>query len=133
MSSELRSLQRRMVGVVKDFNKTERKRILRKGARQVVLEARRTSAFKDRTGVLRKSLNRITGLRKSRDEFVGPRQGKNERYDGFYAQMLFGAAAEFNQRVLVPAALRAAPKALPAMNKESQKAIQRIAAKKGLN
>jgi len=131
--NEIQSLNRRVNSVVDGFEKTERKRILRKGARVVVLEARRTSAFKDRTGTLRKSLNRITGLRRSRDEFVGPRRGKKERFDGFYAQMVFGSAKAFRRRVLDPAAVRSGPRALSIMKIESQKAIQRIAAKKGLS
>lgn len=131
-SAQISSISRRMQSVVKDFNKGERKRILRKGARQVVLEARKTRAFNDRTGTLRKSLRRIPNLNKSLDVFVGPQSGANARNDGFYAPMLFGSGAAFRRKVLEPAALRAAPRTLEEIKKESKKAIQRIAAKKNL-
>ena len=132
IQSQLADINRRSEAIVKGFNRTERKRILRKGARRVVLETRKTTAFKDRTGTLRKSLNRIPGLRSSLDEFVGPLRGKNRRYDGFYAQMVFGSAKEFKRRVLDPAALRAAPSTLSALKVEAQKAIQRLAQKNKL-
>lgn len=130
--AELADIERRMKAVLNEFNKRDRKAILRKGAREVVLAARGTSAFKDRTGTLRKSLNRVPGLRRSLDEFVGPLRGKNRRYDGFYAQMVFGSAANFKRRVLDPAAQKAAPRALALMELEAKRKIRAQAARQKL-
>lgn len=132
LSIQLADLNQRIYSVIKDFNRVERKRILRKGARQVVLEARKTRAFKNRTGTLRKSLKTIPRLTKSLDVFVGPQSGANAKNDGYYAPMVFGSGAAFRSKVLEPAAVRAAPRALDAIEKESKAAIQRIAAKKNL-
>lgn len=131
--AELADIERRMKAVVSGFQKKDRKAILRKGAREVVLAARATTAFKDRTGTLRKSLNRVPGLRRSFDEFVGPLRGKNRRYDGYYAQMVFRSAANFKRRVLDPAARKAAPRALALMKLEAQRKIRAHAARQKLN
>lgn len=62
-------------------------------------------------GNLSKSLRTLT-FRRSRDVFVGPRQGGRSRReygrtvataDGYYAQMVYGSAAAFETRVLRPA------------------------------
>ena len=73
------------------FARRDRGRILRRAARPIVVAARSTSAFPDRTKTLRRSLDRIPGLRRSPSEFVGPRAGKRAApgKDGYYAQFLF--------------------------------------------
>lgn len=62
-------------------------------------------------GNLQKSLRSLV-FRRSRDVFVGPKQGGPQRTeygrtvrtaDGYYAQMIYGSAAAFRARVLRPA------------------------------
>ena len=132
LSSQINALNRRLNSIVKDFNRTDRKRVLRKGARVLVLETRRTSAFKDRTGVLRKSLNRVPGLNKSLDVFVGPLRGSQRRYDGYYASMVFGSSDEFGRRVLEHAAVRSEERVIQTVSKAAREAIRNQAAKKNL-
>jgi hypothetical protein len=91
-----------------------------------VKEARKTTAFKDRTGTLRRSLAIIPGLRKSQDVFVGPLRGTQyimQRRDGYYAQMVFGSGVEFRRRVLEPAILTASPAALSKIKVEVDKIL----------
>lgn len=133
IKSDIRDLEKRMRKTLAGFDKPARKRILRKASRPVVLQARKTSAFRDRTGVLRKSLNRVPGLRKSPDEFVGPLAGKNRRYDGYYAAMVFGSRAAFKRYVLDPAARLSQQAVFTIIKTQSRELIQQLAAKNKLN
>lgn len=125
-------LAEKVKSIVGNFNKGPRKRILRKGARVVVREAKKTAAFRDRTGVLRKSLNLIPGLNKSLDVFVGPQKGKDKRYDGYYAQMVFDSAKNFKSRVLDPAAKKSQIQVIQVLKKEADREIKKEAQKLNL-
>lgn len=125
-------LAQKVNSLVGNFNKGPRKRILRKGARIVVREARKTEAFKDRVGTLRKSLNIIPRLNKSLDIFVGPQKGTDKRYDGYYAQMVFGSALEFSKRVLDPAAEKSQVEVIQILKKEAEREIRKEAQKLNL-
>ncbi|MEL6834517.1 MAG: hypothetical protein AAFP77_16095 [Bacteroidota bacterium] len=80
-----------------------------KGGRKGVDESRVAAVYYP--GNLQKSLRTLT-FRRSKDVFVGPRQGGPQRKeygktvgtaDGYYAQMIYGSAAAFQFRVLRPA------------------------------
>ena len=128
---------------VKQFERGPRGRILRKAARPVVVAARSTSAFPDRTGTLRRSLDRIPGLRRSPSEFVGPRAGKRALpgKDGYYAQFLFsssgakntrrtgGKAIGFRRAVLEPAIRAGGGAAINIIITEARREIRKQASK----
>lgn len=111
---------------VRDFERTDRKKILRRAAAPTVAAAKRRTQVGDRThrryasgkvvatykpGNLRKSLQ-VLALRRSPDVHVGPKMGGKQGSavygpsgpaDGYYAAMLYGSALAFARRVLIPA------------------------------
>lgn len=139
INRQVNDWRRRTKRALDAFDKKDRKRILRKSARPVVLAARASTAFRDskkprkyyrgnepnrviNPGNLRRSLDLVPKLRRAQAVFVGPRAGNRARRnaDGYYAQWLFliqgraggpgpVARAEFNERVLQPAIRRGAP------------------------
>lgn len=90
-------------------------------------------------GNLRKSLRTLV-FRRSKDVFVGPRQGGKARKeygrtvassDGYYAQMVYGSAAAFQTRVLRPALVSSRSAALRKAREMREKIIER-AKKRGV-
>jgi hypothetical protein len=82
----------------------------------------------------------VLSLRRSQDAFVGPRfatrraavyGGVGNPVDGYYAAMLFGSAAAFQTRVLVPALRNGRSAALQILIKESEKAITTRGVRRG--
>lgn len=75
------------------FKTSKRKEILRKAARPLVSEMKKTSEFDDFTGEARKSIKSMT-FKQSKDYFVGPklgnfiskrkRRGKYKKFDPYY-------------------------------------------------
>lgn len=114
---------------IKDFERKDKLSILRKAARPVIKTARALAPKREGTrpnpryvkgrgvvaiyhpGNLRRSIKSLS-FRKSEDLFVGPKFGdkKAQNYgrvgdpvDAYYAQMIYGSAADFASRVLKPA------------------------------
>jgi hypothetical protein len=142
-----------------DYNAKDRKGITRKAANKVAVAARRLRAFNDskqphyryngnqrityNPGNLRRSLV-VLPRTKGRDSFVGPilARGKGKRAteygatgqprDGYYAQMIFGSAAAFKNRVLDPAAQAAKGAVLKLLEAESRKAIIKRGVRRGI-
>ena len=113
----------------------EQRRILRKAAKPVVSAVRSTRVFKDRTGALRRSLDRVPQLRKTNAVFVGPRRGKRARRnaDGYYAGAVFGSGREFALRVLEPAARRSRPEVVRIVERHLGPAVGRQAQKNNIS
>lgn len=139
---------------IKDFNKRDRKKILVKAARPVWKAARKlapksakphyrgkgATRIKYNPGNLKRSIKRIV-LRKSQDAFVGPQFAKTKvaEYGGvgqptdpYYAQMIYGSAAAFDDKVLSPAADQSANAVLSETKKASLEAIRKRASKRGI-
>ncbi|MEM6397486.1 MAG: hypothetical protein AAF741_14145 [Bacteroidota bacterium] len=156
LERDVRSFSKRTKEIVKDFDKGPRKRVLRKGVTPIRKAARSLTPVgtkvhfyrrgnketKINPGNLRRSIDRILGLRKSRDEFIGPRLGAagkeseigkpGQKADGYYAAMVFGSQKRFQSRVLFAAVRLARSTAIQRMKLAARKEIQRIAAQKRL-
>ena len=151
-----REFKAKLTAAVKDFDKKDRKRILKQAALPVQKAAESKTTVGDKVhyyyrknktrakiypGNLRKSINRLT-FRKSLDAFVGPRFGaagkRNEvgrtkaTADGYYARMVFGSSAAFNRNVLEPALTQSRDAFLRRAQEVREKILQR-AKQKGLN
>jgi len=147
LNRQIDAVMRNLNKVLVDYSRKDRKKITRKAAQKVAVAARRNPGFKDSKrphtrkdgervitytpGNLRRSL-KVLSLRKSADAYVGPQfaKKKSDKYggvgqpvDGYYAAMLYGSAAAFQSRVLIPALRRGKAAAEKILIKETEKAI----------
>ena len=134
------------------FARTDRRRILTKASRHVVNELRpRIPVRKEpkgrpyRPGNLRRSIGRITGLKRTPAVFVGPRRSRRGRTlanDGYYAAAMLRdigqktppgvASRRFRRRFTDPAARAAAPKVVREVIIQSRRALRGEFQKRGL-
>lgn len=144
---------RNLNGVLADYSRKDRRKITRKAAQKVAVAARRNPGFKDskrphtrdngkikyNPGNLRRSL-KVLSLRKTADAYVGPQfarkkateyGGVGQPVDGYYAAMLYGSAAAFRSRVLIPALRRGRAAAERILIKETEKAIATRGVRRG--
>lgn len=154
INKEIAEVMRKLKATVKDFDKKDRRKILVKASRPVVKAVRNKvpvgvrvhyrgklpNRIKYNPGNLRRSVKRLS-LRKSKDQFVGPQFARNkvleyggpgQPSDGYYASMLYGSAANFNNRVLAPAAATASSEVLGTVKREAKAAIIAQAGKNGI-
>lgn len=163
---QLSQFFRKLDNAIVDYNRKDRKRITRKAASKVAVQARRKGqqAFSDskrphyrgrkpkrvkyNPGNLRRS-NKVLTKTGRFDSFVGPVRaprsgvpgrgkkateygGAGQPVDGYYAQMVFGSAIAYRQRVLVAAVRNARPAALKIMRTEMRKAIITRGVRRGI-
>lgn len=131
---------------VRDFDRTDRKKILRRGAAPTVQAAKRrtptgTRAHKRyaggkvvatyKPGNLRKSIQ-VLALRKSPDVHVGPKVGGKQGAsvfgpsgpaDGYYASMVYGSALGFARQVLIPALASTTREVTDIVSQQTRKVI----------
>lgn len=157
LNRQIDSIMQRLEATVVDYSKKDRRRITRKAAQKIAQAARRGTGFDDsqrphfRTsgqqriqynpGNLRRSL-RVLPLSRTGDAFVGPQfarrrasayGGSGQPVDGYYAAMIYGSAAAFQSRELIPALRRGRSAALAILEKESDKVITTRGIRRGLN
>lgn len=151
VDAEFKKLERSLV----DYSRKDRKRITRKAAQKIAIQARRNPGFSDskrphyrdggrikyNPGNLRRSL-KVLSFRNTTDAFIGPKfarskateyGGVGQPVDGYYAAMLFGSSLAFIRRVLAPALRNGRNAALAILRKESAKAIATRGVRRGLN
>lgn len=155
LNRQIDAVMRNLRGVLVDYNEKDRRAITRKAAQKIAVAARRAPGFSDskkphtrtsggqqityQPGNLRRSL-RVLSLRKTQDAYVGPQFAKRKSttyggigqpVDGYYAAMLYGSAAAFRSRVLVPALQRGRSAALAILKTASDKAVQARGLRRG--
>ena len=147
----------RMRRTLDDYQDKDRAKVVRAGANAIAAAARRNPGFSDSSsphyrgtgsnritynpGNLRRSLKRLP-IKSRLNAFVGPlfARRKSTEYgkvgqpvDGYYAAMIFGSAAAFERRVLIPALRRGTPTAIGKMSRMTDKAIAQRARRRGIN
>lgn len=159
----IKETQRRLNRITRDFTTAKRRQVGRAGARPVIQAARQRVPIRKRqyagravpnpmpkysrgrllgqqyAGNLRKSMNTITGLRRTPYVFVGPRKGRASgnfgqsvgSADGYYAQMVYGSAREFRKRILDPAARQAGTDSLKRMERKATDILEKVVKKQG--
>lgn len=93
-------------------------------------------------GNLRRSIS-VLALRKTRDAFVGPKFGgrttatefgkPGQPVDAYYAQMIYGSAKAFNDRILAPALSATEGQVVKEVERLAIEAIRKRAAQAGIS
>ena len=154
-TSEIEAIARKMQKSVKDFEKKDRRSLLRAAAGPVRKAVKRktpvskyghtrysgSKKIKYNPGNLRRSM-KVLVFRRSPDVFVGPKWGGKtgsseyggvgQPVDGYYYAMAFGSAAFFRRAVLDPAAFEAEDEAIAKIKLKAVKRFQGRAKSNGL-
>ena len=86
-----------------------------------------------RPGNLRKSMKRLTKLKRSQSVFVGPDIGKKAKNDGYYFAMAYGNENKYRNELLFPAQRESERAAIEAFRRDFIKRFGTRAAQQGLD